>query len=219
MDPLNQSPQLLSTALIAFAVNTLGCALNSDPTVEIHSVPMGARVHIEPDGIDVTTPASVSLPPRQTRLLRFELEGYEPHETDVRWYPAALGARTLAPSSIRPRLLRSEDAAKEEEWTGAKTMTAAEVNASTGLEAERWRVPTEKEYVDNFVQRNVYTVARPEDVRRCGPPLPMKCVYTTKTPSICKVRAVVCGNYERADPSQALWTAQADTSSLISAFR
>ena len=115
--------------------------------------------------------------------------------------------------------LRSEHDSKEEEWKGAKTMTAAEVNACTGREAERWRVATEKEYVDNFVQRNVYTVASGTDVRRCGPPLPMKCVYNKKAPNVCKVRAVVCGNYERADPSQALWTAQAETSSLVSAFR
>ena len=102
---------------------------------------------------------------------------------------------------------------------GSVTVPAAEVRKTTGREAEQWRAATEKEYVENFVQRNVYRVATEVDKRRHGPPLPMKLVYTKKQGGIYRVRAVVCGNFERNDPTQTLWTAQAETSSLLAGLR
>ena len=101
---------------------------------------------------------------------------------------------------------------------GARTVTAAEVRASTGKTAEGWRAATEKEFVENFQQRNVFTVTTEEERRAYGAPLPMKLVYTMKGGKF-KVRAVVCGNFENVDPTQALWTAQAETSSLVAALR
>ena len=50
-------------------------------------------------------------------------------------------------------------------------------------------------------------------------PLPMKLVYTMKAGTKCKARAVVCGNMEKFNPTQQLWTAQAEPSSLIAALR
>ena len=78
---------------------------------------------------------------------------------------------------------------------------------------------TEQEYVENFVQKNVSRVATEADKRQYGPPLPMKLVYTLKKGKIHKVRAVVCGNFQHKYPTQQLWTAQAEPSSLIAGLR
>ena len=66
----------------------------------------------------------------------------------------------------------------------------------------------EKEYVENFVQRNVFTVTTDEERRKHGIPLPMKLVFSFKK-LIQKCRAVACGNFEK-DPTTQLWTAQED---------
>ena len=47
----------------------------------------------------------------------------------------------------------------------------------------------------------------------------MKLVYTIKATKRCKVRAVVCGDMEEHDPSQQLWTAQAEPASMSVALR
>ena len=88
---------------------------------------------------------------------------------------------------------------------GARPVSAAEVRASTGTEKESWRQAIEEEFVKNFVERNVYTPSTEEEKRRHGPALPMKLVFAQK-PNKKKARAVVCGNFQRSDPSQQLWT-------------
>eukprot|EP00974_Lingulodinium_polyedra_P102390 9914648-Lingulodinium_polyedra.AAC.1 len=47
----------------------------------------------------------------------------------------------------------------------------------------------------------------------------MLLVYAQKGDGRQKARAVVCGNLERHDPTQTVWTAQAETSSLVAALR
>ena len=69
----------------------------------------------------------------------------------------------------------------------------------------------EKEYNDNFLQRNVFTVTTEHERRTHGTPLPMKQLMQT-------CRALVCGNFER-NPTTQLWTAQAEVASLIAAVR
>ena len=63
---------------------------------------------------------------------------------------------------------------------GAVIVAASEVRSSTGRDAEQWRVATDREFVENFVQRNVHRVTTEADKKRHGPPLPMKVVYTIK---------------------------------------
>ena len=131
----------------------------------------------------------------------------------------AFGEAVEAPADLLHDLPREQDVIENLTQPGTTTVSAAEVKKATGREAEAWRVATEKEYVENFVQRNVHRVATEADRKRHGPPLPMKLVYTRKTWGVCKVRAVVCGNFEKFDPTQALWTAQAEPSSLIAGLR
>ena len=102
---------------------------------------------------------------------------------------------------------------------GTRTVTQAEVRASTGTEAEDWRTAIEDEFQKNFVDRNVFTTSTPEECRRYGAPLPMKLVYTIKASGKHKVRAVVCGHWEKTHPTQQLWTAQAEPASMIAALR
>ena len=88
-------------------------------------------------------------------------------------------------------------------------MSAHEVQASTEKAAEAWRSAIEDEFYKNFVDRSVFTVSTAAERRAYGAPLPMKLVYTLKASGKYKVRAVVCGNLEKHDPTQTLWTAQA----------
>ena len=98
-----------------------------------------------------------------------------------------------------------------------KPVTPAEVRASTGATAEGWRAAVEREFVENFVQRNVFTVTTEDERRRHGSPLPMKLVFTLKK-LVQRCRAVACGNFEK-DPTKQLWTAQAEVASLVAAVR
>ena len=98
-----------------------------------------------------------------------------------------------------------------------RTVDPKEIRASTGERKMQWIQAAEKEHDENFRNQNVYTPATPEEIRRHGPALPMKLVYTLKK-GVCKVRAVVCGNFEVNATSQ-VWTAQAEVASLVSAVR
>ena len=63
--------------------------------------------------------------------------------------------------------------------------------------------------------------ASPCDIARAGGSsraLPMKVVWTQK-PEKKKCRAVVCGNFEERDPTEQVWTAQAETSSVMAGLR
>ena len=102
---------------------------------------------------------------------------------------------------------------------GSRIVTAAEVKASTGSIAEGWVRAVENEFNVNFTGRNVFTISTAAERKEYGTPLPMKMVYTQKGDKRQKARAVVCGNLERQDPTQTVWTAQAETSSLVGALR
>ena len=49
--------------------------------------------------------------------------------------------------------------------------------------------------------------------------LPMKAVWTRKTGSVFKCRGCVCGNFATKDPTERVWTAQAETSSVMTGLR
>ena len=92
----------------------------------------------------------------------------------------ATGEAVEVPAELLHDLPREQDVIESLTQPGTVTVSPAEVKHATGREAEQWRAATEKEYVDNFVQRNVHRVATDVDRRRHGPPLPMKLVYTRK---------------------------------------
>ena len=52
----------------------------------------------------------------------------------------------------------------------SKTVQPADVRKATGKEAEGWRAAMDKEYVDNFVQRNVFSITTDEERRIHGAP-------------------------------------------------
>ena len=68
------------------------------------------------------------------------------------------------------------------------------------------------------MEMGAVAAASPCDIARAGGrhrALPMKVVWTQK-PERKKCRAVVCGNFEEKDPTEQVWTAQAETSSVLS---
>ena len=92
------------------------------------------------------------------------------------------------------------------------------VREATGATRERWVTAAEKEYVENFIRMNAYTETTPEELAEIGGQskvLPMKCVWSIKEGDLYKCRAVVCGNYADKDPSEEVYTAQAETASVM----
>ena len=64
------------------------------------------------------------------------------------------------------------------------------------------------------------TVTTPQEKAKWGKaPLPMKAVWTIKPDDLHKCRGVICGNFQEKDPTEQLWTAQADTASVMAALR
>ena len=47
----------------------------------------------------------------------------------------------------------------------------------------------------------------------------MKCVWTIKPGGLHKCRAVVCGNFVEKDPTEQVYTAQAETSSVMTGLK
>ena len=104
---------------------------------------------------------------------------------------------------------------------GSRTVTESEVRNSTGKENEGWRTAAFKEYQESFLEMQAITVSTPQEVAAAGGPsraLPMKLVWVQK-PEKKKCRAVVCGNFEEKDPTEQVWTAQAETSSVMAGLR
>ena len=92
------------------------------------------------------------------------------------------------------------------------------VREATGATRERWVTAAEKEYVENFIRMNAFTMTTPEELAEIGglsKVLPMKCVWSIKKGDLYKCRAVVCGNYADKDPSEEVYTAQAETASVM----
>ena len=92
------------------------------------------------------------------------------------------------------------------------------VREATGPTRERWVTAAEKEYVENFIRMNAFTETTQEELAEIGGQskvLPMKCVWSIKEGGLYKCRAVVCGNYADKDPSEEVYTAQAETASVV----
>ena len=101
-------------------------------------------------------------------------------------------------------------------------MTDAEVRSGTSAEIALWKVAVEAEYNDSFVKMNAVSIATPADIESIGgfaATLPMKVVWSVKPGGRRKCRAVVCGNFERKNPTEQVWTAQAETISVLAGVR
>ena len=97
-------------------------------------------------------------------------------------------------------------------------MEENKVREATGATRERWVTAAEREYVENFIRMNASTEITPEELSEIGGQskvLPMKCVWSIKEGDLYKCRAVVCGNYAHKDPSEEVYTAQAETASVM----
>ena len=92
------------------------------------------------------------------------------------------------------------------------------VREATGATRERWVTAAEKEHVENFIRMNALTETTQEELVEIGGQskvLPMKCVWSIKEGDLYKCRAVVCGNYADKDPSEEVYTAQAETAPVM----
>ena len=108
-----------------------------------------------------------------------------------------------------------------EQEPGSRIVSDAEVKAATGAELQGWQEAAKKEFLESFMEMGAVATASPRDIARAGGQsraLPMKVVWTQK-PEKKKCRAVVCGNFEEKDPTEQVWTAQAETSSVMAGLR
>ena len=102
---------------------------------------------------------------------------------------------------------------------GARIVPESEVRKATGMEYGKWREAAEKELNESFNAMGAVTVTTPEERARHGKPLPMKAVWSIKSDDLHKCRGCICGNFQQKDPTEQLWTAQADTASVMAALR
>ena len=105
------------------------------------------------------------------------------------------------------------------EEPGTITVQQGDVRRSSGAEWEQWRAAAENELNNSFFGMDAIAVATPADIAAAGTILPMKAVWTIKPGGLHKCRGVVCGNFQERDPCEQVWTAQADTASVMSGVR
>ena len=106
--------------------------------------------------------------------------------------------------------------------SGARAVAEAEIRAATGPDLAHWKLAAEKEVQESFYKMNAVsdtTAAELAEVGGQSGVLPMKAVWTRKPGGIHKCRGCVCGNFETKDPTEQVWTAQAETSSVMSGLR
>lgn len=87
------SRRWLLSAMVAGLVSQAGCATITRGTTDevwFESVPVAARVHLQPSTIDCVTPCAQELTRKREYLVTFEKEGYEPAQ--VRLSPKFTGA-------------------------------------------------------------------------------------------------------------------------------
>ena len=104
----------------------------------------------------------------------------------------------------------------------ARFYSNAEVLTSDPAEYEQWRLSGEREVQESFYKMNAASVTTEDELRTIGGHayvLPMKTVWTLKTEGRYKCRGVACGNFSPRDPCEAVWTAQAEPSSVLAALR
>ena len=104
----------------------------------------------------------------------------------------------------------------------ARPVTDREVHESTGPTRQKWVAAAEAEYQDSFLRMSAIEESSCSDIEAVGGhrgALPMKVVWCVKSGGRYKCRAVVCGNFATKDPTEQVWTAQAETASVMCALR
>ena len=105
---------------------------------------------------------------------------------------------------------------------GARAVPESEIRAASGPELEQWKLAAETELHDSFYRMSAVTNTTKEELAAVGGHsgvLPMKAVWTLKPGNLRKCRGCVCGNFATKDPTERVWTAQAETSSVMSGLR
>ena len=105
---------------------------------------------------------------------------------------------------------------------GARIVPDREVRNTAGPERERWRLAAEKEVQESFLRLGAVSETTPDELARVGGRsgvLPMKAVWTIKGDGMWKCRGVACGNFADRQPTEQVWTAQAETSSVLAGLR
>ena len=102
---------------------------------------------------------------------------------------------------------------------GARIVAEAEVRNSKGTQYMKWLQAAEKELNESFEGMGAVTIATQAEIARCTRILPMKAVWTVKPGDRHKCRGVICGNFQEKDPTEQVWTAQADTASVMAGIR
>lgn len=142
------------------------------------------------------------------------------------WLSAACSARAFASRvcNFEPEADEGLDALPKDyvEDPAARLVSDAEVKNTIGVEAARWHAAAEQEFNESFIRMNAIAESTCADIEKAGGArgtLPMKVVWSIKAGGKCKCRAVVCGNFAAKDPSEEVWTAQAETASVMCGLR
>ena len=105
---------------------------------------------------------------------------------------------------------------------GAKSFTPQQVKSSTGDDRAAWIVAAEEELNSSFIGMGSVTKTTPEELQQVGGQrgvLPMTSVNVIKPGGLHKIRGCVCGNFQQKSPTEQVWTAQAETSSVMCGLR
>ena len=108
------------------------------------------------------------------------------------------------------------------EEPGSRTVSDKEVRESTGAARAQWTLAAETELEGSFYDMGAVTETTPEELQQVGGQrgvLPMTAVWVQKHGGLAKCRGCVCGNFQQKDPCEQVWTAQAETSSVMSGMR
>ena len=130
-------------------------------------------------------------------------------------------AATVEPTSLEVDVIEDSpwDALPLE--PGSRAVADKEVRASTGAERECWRQAAHEEVQDSCMRMGAVSIATPADLAQVGGRsgiLPMKAVWVRK-PDRYKCRGVACGNFAQRNPTEQVWTAQAEVASILSGLR
>ena len=136
-----------------------------------------------------------------------------------RYFKRAAGARVSTEDDDNDFDIFTTDVCDDPD---ARTIPESEVRAATGQTAERWKLAAEKELQESFYKMNAVSETTAEELARIGgisQVLPMKSVWSIKAGDLYKCRGVVCGNFEAKAATEQVWTAQAETSSVMAGLR
>ena len=105
------------------------------------------------------------------------------------------------------------------EEPGTTTIQEREIKQTGKLDWEQWTLAANAELIGSFYEMNAVSIATKAEIEKCDRILPMKCVWTQKANGTRKCRGVICGNFQRKSDAESVYTAQAETASLMAAVR